>query len=123
MRDKLPPPPEVSEEATDIADQPTFTPFTVAPEILNREEIVEEMLKTYPPLLRQAGIGGIVHVYFFIDAEGRVQQTRVNRSSGYEQLDQAALDLAGIYRFSPALNRDTRVPVWVSFPVAYQVSN
>ena len=121
--EKLPPPPEESEAVRDISETPTFTPFTVAPEILNREEIVEEMEKNYPPLLKSAGIGGIVHVYFYIDAEGRVQTTRVNRSSGYQQLDQAALELAGLYRFSPALNRDTRVPVWVSFPVAYQVVN
>jgi hypothetical protein len=26
-----------------------------------------------------------------------------------------------IYRFSPALNRDKTVPVWVSFPITFQV--
>lgn len=119
--EKLPPPPEVTEEATDIADSPTFTPFTVAPEILNRDELISAMQRNYPPMLREAGIGGVVQVYFFIDANGLVKSTRVHRSSGYVQLDQAALDLAELYRFSPALNRDQRVPVWVSFPVAYQV--
>ncbi|MDH3208251.1 MAG: energy transducer TonB [Gemmatimonadota bacterium] len=118
----LPPPPsEVSEEATDIAAHPTFTPFTVAPRILNREEIVKAMLESYPPLLRQSGIGGLVQVYFFIDENGIVQTTRVNRSSGYESLDQAAINVANLYRFSPALNRDARVPVWVSFPIEFRV--
>jgi len=121
--EKLPPPPERSEVVEDLSVEPTFTPFTVAPVILNREKIIDQMRSGYPPLLKSAGIGGVVHVFFYIDAEGRVQATRVNRSSGYEQLDQAALQLAGIYRFSPALNRDTRVPVWVSFPIAYQVVN
>jgi protein TonB len=117
----LPPPPEVTEEATDIAAQPTFTPFTVAPQILNREELIDAMLETYPPLLRDAGIGGVVRVFFFIDENGMVQTTRLDQSSGHETLDQAAIELASRYQFSPALNRDMQVPVWVSFPIVYQV--
>ena len=37
------------------------------------------------------------------------------------KLDEAALKVANLYRFSPAINRDTKVPVWVSFPVTFQV--
>ena len=93
----------------------------MAPEILNRSEIVSAMIKEYPPVLREAGIGGEVYVYFFIDEMGVVRNTRINQSSGYEQLDEAALKVANLYRFSPAINRDTKVPVWVSFPVTFQV--
>lgn len=117
----LPPPPDVTEREPEISDQPTFTPFTVAPEILNREEIVDAMRKAYPPFLRDADIGGVVGVYFFIDDEGVVQATQVNTSSGHDALDQAALAVAELYRFSPALNRDARVPVWVSFPIEFRV--
>jgi protein TonB len=118
---ELPPPPEV-EEVADLADAPTFTPFTVAPEILNRRELSEAMRRSYPPLLREAGIGGTVRVFFFIDEAGTVLQTRLDQSSGHQQLDDAALAVAAMYRFSPALNRDTRVKVWVSFPVMFQVN-
>jgi TonB family protein len=79
------------------------------------------MIREYPPLLREAGIGGEVLVYFFIDEEGVVRNTQINQSSGHAQLDSVALSIAGIYRFSPALNRDQRVPVWVSFPVRFEV--
>lgn len=119
--DELPPPPSATERLSDVGASPTFTPFTVAPEIINRDEIVDAMMKNYPRILRDAGVGGEVRVFFFIDAEGLVQNTRIDQSSGYELLDLAALELADMYRFSPALNRDTRVPVWVSFPVRYQV--
>jgi len=115
----LPPPPEAG--ATDLASAPTFTPFTVAPEIQNRTEVIRAMEREYPPLLRDAGIGGTVRVYFFIDENGQVQDTRVDQTSGHQALDQAALNVASVYRFSPALNRDTRVPVWVSFPITFQV--
>ena len=115
----LPPPPE--EQVVDISAAPTFTPFTVAPDILNRVEVIRAMEREYPPLLRDAGIGGTVQVFFFIDEEGVVQQFQVNVTSGHQALDDAALAVAGVYRFSPALNRDKRVPVWVSFGITFQV--
>lgn len=104
----------------ELAAEPAFTPFTVAPSILNRREVVEAMAREYPTELREAGVGGTVRVYFFIDAEGRVAGTRIDRSSGSDALDEAALRVAGVYRFSPALNRDEKVPVWVSFPITFQ---
>lgn len=115
----LPPPPE--EKTADLSAAPTFTPFTVAPSILNRDDVVRAMEREYPPLLRDAGIGGTVRVYFFIDENGQVQDTRIDQSSGHQALDDAALKVANIYRFSPALNRDKKVPVWVSFPITFQV--
>lgn len=115
----LPPPPEEAE--TDLSSAPTFTPFTVAPSILNRNDVVRAMEREYPPLLRDAGIGGQVRVYFFIDEDGVVQDTRIDQSSGHQALDDAALAVADVYRFSAALNRDKKVPVWVSFPITFQV--
>jgi protein TonB len=117
--DELPPPPD--EIATDLSAAPTFTPFTVAPDILNRSEVVRAMEREYPPLLRDAGIGGTVRVYFFIDENGQVQDNRIDVSSGHAALDEAALAVAAVYRFSPALNRDKQVPVWVSFGITFQV--
>lgn len=117
----LPPPPAPTAQDTDISERPTFTPFTVAPSILNRDEIVHALIRAYPPLLRETGIGGITTVYFFIDEHGVVQSTRIHETSGYPALDEAALQVAGMYRFSPALNRDARVPVWVTFPVVFRV--
>jgi protein TonB len=115
----LPPPPE--QTATDLSAAPTFTPFTVAPSILNRSDVVRAMEREYPPLLRDAGIGGTVRVYFFIDEGGRVQDRQIDQSSGHQALDDAAMAVSEIYRFSPALNRDKKVPVWVSFPITFQV--
>jgi protein TonB len=117
--EELPPPPE--EAATDISSAPTFTPFTVAPSILNRQEVVRSMEREYPPLLRDAGIGGTVRVFFFIDESGAVKDYRIDQSSGHQALDDAALAVADVYRFSAALNRDKKVPVWVSFPITFQV--
>ncbi len=79
------------------------------------------MEEAYPPLLRDAGIGGTIRVYFFIEADGSVGSVQIDRSSGHAALDDAALRVADVYRFSPAKNREEAVPVWVSVPITFQV--
>lgn len=104
----------------DIRAEPTFTPFTVAPSIKNRDAVVSILNREYPPLLREAGIGGRVVVYFFVNERGIVEQVRISESSGHPALDDAALNVAGAFEFEPALNGDEVVPVWVLFPITFQ---
>lgn len=121
ISDLPPPPTETRETAEDISSAPTFTPYTVAPALLNRDEVMRAMLRLYPESLRRSNIGGVVRVYLFINQNGIVQDSRVHESSGFVQLDEASLTVAGIYRFSPAMNRDKTVPVWVSLPIEWNV--
>jgi protein TonB len=116
--DKLPPPPD-EVTTTDISKVPTFTPMTVRPSVKNKAAVERAMVREYPPLLRDAGIGGTVQVHFYIDEEGKVVNTLVNTSSGYEAMDEAALKVANIIEFTPALNRDKRVAVWISLPITF----
>jgi protein TonB len=114
-------PVKAGEEGSYVSPEsaPHFTPMTVAPRILNTTAVVQALERTYPPLLRDAGIGGDVNVWFFIDENGRVLKTQLDKSSGYEALDQAAMKVADVMRFSPAQNRDKKVPVWVSVPIHF----
>ncbi len=105
----------------DLSAAPMFTPMTVRPEIRNRSEVQAALMREYPPILRDAGIGGTVVVWFFITEDGVVQDKRVSRSSGQVQFDEAALEVADVFRFSPALNRDRRVQVWIEVPITFQV--
>lgn len=114
----LAPPPPAGE---DPSEGPVFTPFTLRPRLLNIDEVRRVLEGVYPPVLRDAGIGGTVHVWFFLDETGRVVKTQVDRSSGYSDLDAAALRVANRMEFSPAENRDRRVPVWVSVPITFEV--
>lgn len=114
----LPPPPEEI-TTTDIAAAPTFTPYTVKPDVKNRSELSRALEREYPPLLRDAGIGGTATIWFFIDEAGAVQQIQVKESSGHTALDEAALKVADIIQFTPALNRDKRVPVWISMGINF----
>jgi protein TonB len=103
-------------------ETPSFTPHTVKPGLTNAEEVQRALVREYPSMLRDAQIGGSVVVWLFIDTEGRVENSKVQTSSGYPMLDAAALDVANTMRFTPAYNRDQKVPVWVSIPITFRVT-
>ncbi len=117
--ENLPPPPGSDDQ--DLSAAPTFTPMTVRPQLRNNSDIAKALERYYPPLLRDAGIGGTVNVWFFIDEDGKVVNTRINESSGYDAFDQAALKVADLMEFSPAYNRDKKVPVWIALDVTFEV--
>ena len=52
-----------------------------------------ERHKEYPRPARRRGQEGVVLLYVLIDREGRVLQSRIEESSGYPLLDNAALDM------------------------------
>jgi protein TonB len=101
--------------------EPEFTPYTAAPSLRNADDVVQALIREYPPELREEGIGGTVSVWFCITAQGRVQSTRIDASSGLDALDQAAMRVADVYDFAPAMNRTEPVTVWVSLPITFQV--
>ena len=117
--DVLPPPPTNEGEA-DLSAAPVFTPMTVRPEIRNRREVEAALLREYPAILRNAGIGGTVVLWLYLSDEGVVLDRRLSRSSGQAQLDQAALRVAGVFQFTPAMNRTELVAVWIEVPITFQ---
>ena len=111
-------PPEDSEP---IQARPVFTPMTVRPEITNVSEVQQALIREYPPDLRDAGIGGRVVAWFYISQTGQVLDRRIAESSGQAALDEAALKVADVFQFTPAMNRDERVQVWIQLPITFQV--
>ncbi len=116
----LPDPPR-DEARASLIDEPGFTPMTVPPRLTNEREVQRALEWEYPAILRDAGIGGRVLVHFFIDEEGIVRRTLVAATSGHASLDEAALRVAGVARFTPALNLDKMVPVWIQLPITFEV--
>jgi protein TonB len=101
---------------------PTFTPYEVAPEVRNVEAVRSALTREYPAVLRDAGIGGTVIMWFFINDQGVVENVQVNTSSGFEQLDAAALAVADVFEFTPAINQNEQVAVWISIPITFQTT-
>ena len=112
-----------TKESPDVSVAPVFTPMTVRPEIRNLAEVQQALMREYPSILRDAGIGGQVMIWFFISETGEVLASRIDQSSGHAQLDEAALKVADVFRFTPARNRDERVQVWVQLPIVFEAQN
>jgi protein TonB len=106
--------------AENIEAAPVFTPYTVKPDLKNREAVSRALVRNYPPLLRDAGIGGTVLTWLLIDEAGEVIKTQVKEGSGHDALDNAALKVADIMQFTPALNRDQKVKVWIALPIVFK---
>lgn len=116
--ENLPPPPAGARPS----DVPSYIPRDVEPRMTNRREVQRVIQSRYPSMLREAGIGGTVQLYIFVDENGQPAKSQVQKSSGYPQLDQAAADVVKQMEFSPAMNRDKPVGVWVLQSVQFSVS-
>lgn len=101
-------------------DKPRFTPFDRRPDLLNRAEVVVALERAYPPLLRQAGIGGTTYAWISIDERGQVTNAVVSRSSGHEEIDAAALKVARILKFTPAGRKGENVAVMIELPFTFR---
>ena len=101
---------------------PTHTPWTVPPRLKNEREAQRILEREYPPRLRDAGIGGLVRIHFLVTEEGMVRDTKIDESSGQAALDEAALRVAHTFEFTPAVYRDTKVPVWISLPITFSTT-
>jgi len=113
----LPEPPD--NVGSSIPDPGAWIPHDVLPHIKNRDELRRALAREYPALLRDAGIGGTTRVWFYVDETGKVARTKVHTSSGHTSFDDAALRIAHLYEFAPALNRDRPVAVWVSLDITF----
>lgn len=71
----------------------------VPPQLLTEAEPV------YPERLRRQGIEGSVRVRIVVSADGSVENTELIESSGYDEMDNAAITAASEYTFEPAENR------------------
>ncbi|CAN5894956.1 hypothetical protein BH23GEM9_BH23GEM9_30800 [soil metagenome] len=99
-----------------------FVPSMVAPRLLNGPAVERALRQNYPPMLRDAGIGGRVDVNLWLDADGSIVRAEIARSSGYGALDDAALKVVDVMRLSPALNMGSAVRVIVTLPVVFTVT-
>jgi protein TonB len=100
--------------------RPTFIPYDVPPKLENSGEIQQLLEQAYPSQLRDAGIEGTVILWILIDEQGTVQEAQVKESSGYDLMDEAALNTAEKMIFAPAMNRDRATAVWLAQPITFK---
>ena len=103
------------------AGGPRFTPYSVAPLLLNRGEIASILRARYPEDLRMRGLGGLTTLWLLIDKNGKARKAIVFRSSGRDAFDALAIEVVPKMRFQAAINQGKATHVWVQLPVRFQV--
>jgi TonB family protein len=73
----------------------------------------------YPKEALKRKIGGTVWLNVLVDQNGSVKSARVLKSDA-EELNQAAMDAARKYAFTPGMYRNKPIPVWVAIPVEFR---
>jgi protein TonB len=73
----------------------------------------------YPPLSRRLGEQGKVVIRVLIAVDGSAQQAEVQQSSGFERLDQAALQTVLSWRFVPGKRGGVAEAMWFSVPINF----
>ena len=74
-----------------------------------------------PELQKRIGIEGTVILWLLINELGEVEKVHLHTSSGDRALDDAAVNGYRQAVFSPALQGDIPVKVWVRLPVSFRI--
>lgn len=75
----------------------------------------------YPSISRRLGEEGVVLLRVYVNAMGQPERIEVNKSSGFERLDAAALRAVSDWKFVPARQGKISVAAWVQVPVSFQL--
>jgi len=77
----------------------------------------------YPNLARKRGQQGTVVLQVLVNGQGRVDDLRLNASSGHSMLDRAAVAAVKKWIFEPGRQGNKTVPMWVRVPVTFELKN
>ena len=75
----------------------------------------------YPRTARRRGQEGTVLLLVEVLATGRVSRIEIEKSSGYELLDGAAVETVRKWRFVPAKRGSVSVRAWVRIPIEFDL--
>lgn len=82
---------------------------------------INKLPPTYPTTLLSKGVGGRVIVSCVIDANGQVASSSIKQSSGYSELDKAALNAVARWKFKPAIKEGRSIKSTCSVPFNFEV--
>ena len=128
----VPPKPRTNEPATQQAADPTPVQEQQQPSADKDELLVEARFNVntlnnpkppYPLAARRRGQEGRVLLTVQVRADGSSGTVRLKKTSGYELLDESALNTVRDWRFIPARRGDTAVESWVDVPVTFRLED
>lgn len=99
-------------------DQQLDDAFSLA-DIDQKPTVVFQTAPLYPSELRSQKLEGVVSVIFIVDAQGKVVDPRVEKSTN-PAFDKPALDAVRQWKFEPAVKAGERVGCKMRVPIRFQ---
>lgn len=99
-------------------DEPDMNAFVAVEKL---PEMVVPVKPEYPEIAKRAGITGRVFVKVLVDKEGRPRKAVVIKTDS-ELFNQAAIDAAMKSAFTPALQNNHPIAVWIVLPYKFQLA-
>jgi periplasmic protein TonB len=88
---------------------PAFVPFEKEPVVIKKVEPI------YPEIAQKAGLEGSVYAKLWITKDGKVREVVIMKSDS-EIFNQAVIDAAKQWLFTPAMMKNGPVAVWLAVP-------
>lgn len=118
-----PAPPALLAAVSEPAPAPQAPPTPPAPPRIELPSSSADYLNNprppYPALSKRLGEQGKVVVRVFIEASGTATQAEVHSSSGYERLDQTALQTVLKWRYAPGKRNGVAEAMWFNVPIRF----
>ena len=108
------------------AAPPVAAPVAEAPPALVRvqlpssdAEYLQNPKPAYPPMSKRLGEQGKVVVRVLIEVDGKAQKADIKQSSGFDRLDQAALNTVLRWRYVPGKRAGVTEAMWFNVPINF----
>ncbi len=102
---------------------PASLPVEQKPLVRAEADYLNNPKPSYPRLSKRMGEQGEVRLRVLVAVHGRVASVQLSRSSGFERLDEAALESVKQWRFKPATQGGEPLETWVEVPVKFVLEN
>ena len=77
----------------------------------------------YPPQAIRQRHEGTVTLLILVGTDGSVKDVKVDKSSGFRELDRAAMDAARKWRFNPTVRNGQKVEGYARVPVNFNLNS
>ena len=118
-----PPAPPAPPEPIVVAAPPPAPPAPPAPPRVELPSANADYLRNppppYPPMSKRLGEQGRVVVRAFIQLDGTAARAEVQRSSGFERLDQTAVQTVLRWRYVPGKRAGVPEAMWFNIPINF----
>ena len=90
----------------------------VAPKLIR-----DSLIFIYPSEAREKQLEGTVVLKILVNQDGIIEESELQKSSGYDVLDDTAFKVAETARFKPAkVNGETK-SVWITWPLVFEITS